>query len=186
MKTIFGFLRNVFFVFILALVFHNFTACFLLSAWMQWTLGVPVNIESAKVGWMNTQVLFEGIMIKNPKGFPRGILAEIPEIFIYFETSSLWEGRLHLAEVAVTAADLRVVRIPGNRLNILELKVFRPETIQREKEKERERTYKPAPFKMDRLTLNLEKGSYTDWSGGAPPSQKSFDLGIRGAVFESL
>ena len=182
MKTLFKWIKTLLILTVLAVVFHNWTLKTVLSFALQLGLGAPVEIEAAHLDLFSGQMTFEGILIKNPNGFPRGILAEIPKIVLDFNPSEIQEGRLHLRQAAVEIAELRIVRVAANRMNLLSLKVFSPSSkspapppINRKE---------PARFQMDRVSVSLDRVTFTDLSGPSPV-QQSFRLGIRNAILEN-
>ncbi|HLD49557.1 MAG TPA: hypothetical protein VJC08_00010 [bacterium] len=172
MKSIFKMVKLLLFGLVLAALFHNWTLKTLLSFGLRLGLGAPVDIETAHLDFFSQRVTFEGIVIKNPAAFQRGILAEIPKITVDFDGSELQRARLHFREAAVEIEDLRIIRTAGGKMNLLGLKVFRPA-----------KTGKPS-FQMDKVVISLNRVTYTDLSG-PNPLQQSFRLGIQKAVLEN-
>ena len=182
MKTIFGFLKLCFLVLVLALIFHNFTAKWLLTAALRWSLGVPVEVEEAHVDLLATQVLFSGIRLGNPEGFPKGVLADIPKLFIDAEISSLWERRLHLETVEINIRELHILRGVDGRINLLALKVFKfPE----ERASHGAGSGPRFDFYVRQLVLTLGRGTYKDLSRPASV-EKSVGLRVDHAVYRNI
>ncbi len=184
MKLIWKLFKLAVFIVILAAVFYNLSAKYLLTWFLSSTLGVPAKIESARFDLANTQVKFEGIELRNPAGFPDGILVNIPEIFIDFEISSLWEGRLHLQTVEIDCRDIRVVRDVDGRINWLSLKVLKSAPPKSEA-RPRKTVQKPVRFYIDRLVLSLGFATYVDVAG-PNQVQRSFNLHIDHAVYRNV
>ncbi len=169
-------------ILVLALVFHNFAAKTVLTLALRLGLGVPARIESAQVDFLNTWCLFRGIEIRNPYGFPDGLLARIPKIFIDVEISSLWEGRLHFSTVEVDLDELRVVRLPDGRVNLLTITERQPARSGGEKS----RPYNAPPrFQIDEFDLSLGRATYMDLTGPSPVI-KNYNLNIRNAVYRNI
>ncbi len=160
MKTIFRLFNFCLFLLVLALVFHNVTAKWLLTAALRHSLGVPVEVRDARVDFLNTQVSFSGIRIDNPRDFPPGVLAEIPKIYIDLEISSLWGKRLHFQTLEINFDSLHVLRAEDGRVNLLALKVFRLP------ERDSGKTFSPSNFSPDfyveKLVLTLGRATYVD------------------------
>ncbi len=183
MKIFFRLVKLCVLLAILALVFHNFTARLLCTAGLRYYLGTPVEIDEARVDFLNTQIIFSGVRIKNPGGFPRGILAEISKISVDFEISSVFERRLYFDEIAVHFKELRALRIPGGRLNLLALRAFENQKKAGIEEALRRRA--PSHPAFNRLVLTLRRATFTDLSGPVP-HQKSFDLKVDQAVYRQV
>ena len=183
MKFFFRLIKLCALLLLLALIFHNFTARLLLIVGLRHYLGVPVEVQGARVDFLNTQIIFEGIRIKNPPDFPHGILADISTVFVDFEISSLFKGRLYFDEIVVHFEELRALRIPDGRLNLMAL---RPLKDQRDVSQERADEGKtPFPPTFYRFVLNLRRAVFTDLSGPVP-NQKTFDLKLEQAVYRHV
>ena len=181
MKSIFKFIKLTLLTLVLVLVFHNWTLKTLFSAGLRLGLGAPVDIEAAQLDFFNQKVTFEGLLIKNPPGFPRGILAEIPKITVEFDGAELQQGYFHFRTVGIEIEELRIIRVPGGKMNLLGLKVFRPSSGGRRNEpaaQERQR------IQTDKAVISLNRVTYTDLSGPVP-LQQTFKLGIQNAVLEN-
>ena len=167
-------------ILVLLLVFHNFTAKTILTLALRLGLGVPTKIESARIDFLNTWCLFRGIEVRNPYGFPDGLLARIPKIFVDLEISSLWEGRLHFSAIEIDFDELRVVRLADGRVNLLTL------TDQDATGRRRESpSAKPPQFQIDEFVLSLGRATYMDLTGPVP-IVKNYNLNIREAVYRDI
>ena len=175
-KMIFGLLKLSVLAVILGLIFHNFTTRLLLTGFLRYSLGAPVEIRDARVDLLNTQIVFKDIEIRNPDGFPPGTLAYIPEMFVDSEISSLWEGHLHVETVEVNLSELRLARLPDGRLNMLALKIFKDSGKQAAAvSPRRERS---GSVDVDNFILSLGRASYIDY-GQSSPKEHRVELGLR-------
>lgn len=174
MKTISGLLKTVFWIFVGALVFHNFTARMLLQAGLAYKLGTGVEVDSARVDFLGSRVTFQDIEIKNPEGFPQGVMARIPKISMDLDIASLGAKTLRFESVEIEASEIRILHQPGGRLNLLALKVFENKSQPRESG--------AIKVYISNLVLTLGKAVYLDLS--RPGSrEKVFDLGMRRMVY---
>ncbi len=180
MKSIFKLIKITLIFLVLAVIFHNWTLKTFLALGLRFGLGAPVEIEAAHLDLFNHEITFEGILIKNPSGFPHGIMAEIPKIIGDFEASELQQGRIHLREVGVEVEDLRILRTAGGKMNLLGLKVFQTSG---NKQRNEAPNVGPSRFQMDKVVLSLNRVSYTDLTG-PQPLQQNFRLGIHDVVLE--
>ena len=181
MKGIFKFIRLTLLVIVLALIFHNWTLKFLFSLGLRLGLGAPIDIEVAHLDFFDQKLTLEGILIKNPAGFPRGIMAEIPKVSIAFDAAELQERRLHFREAAIEIEELRIMRSAGGGMNLLGLKVFKSSGGPKRTEPP---GAGPPLLRTDKVILSLNRITYTDLSG-PNPLQQSFRLGIQNAVLDN-
>ena len=178
MKPIFKYIKLTLVALVLAVIFHNWTIKTLFAIGLRLGLGAPVDIEAAHLDFFNQKVTFEGILIKNPSSFQRGILAEIPKIAVDFDAPELQQGRFHFRNIGIEIEELRMMHAAGGKMNLLGLKVFRPSGGGGK----RETASAESPlFRMDKVELSLNRVTYTDLSG-PNPLQQSFRLGIQKAA----
>ena len=170
---------------IAGLIFHNWTAKFLLTTGLRLALGTPASVQEVKVDFANTDVLFEGIEIDNPSGFPPGTLARIPKIFIDFEISSLWEGKIHFATIELNFDELHVIRKQDGKINLLEFKALQKSTAARKEEKQVPQKMSAIPLQIDELILSLGRATFMDMSGPTT-AQKNFNLHLDHAVYHNI
>lgn len=168
-------------ILVLALVFHNFTAKTVLALGLRLGLGVPAKIESVQIDFLNTWFLFRGIELRNPYGFPDGLMARIPKIFIDVEISSLWERRVHFSTVEVDFEELRVVRLADGRVNLL---TVGDQDSSKRREREKPSTA-PPQFQIDEFVLSLGRATYMDLTGPSPII-KNYNINIREAVYPNI
>lgn len=128
-KAIFGWIRLCFFILIAALIFHNLTARWLLSTALRYKLGVPVTVESARVDFLGSQVVFRNLVIENPAAFPAGYIAKIPYLTLDLDSSAFFDGHLRFKKVEIDISDFQVGRAVTGDINWLHLKPLRNEKV---------------------------------------------------------
>ncbi len=188
MKAIFKLIKFCFFIIILALVFHNFTAKWLLSVGLRIATGAPVSVESAHINFLDTDVLFEGIEVDNPKGFPKGTMVKIPKIFVDLEIASLWEHRIHLDQVEVFISEINLAKNAERKINFLQLKTFESKGDSEFTFYDPENKHKPTKevkFLVEKFILSLDKVTYTDYSSNNPAS-KVLPIHLQGNVYRDV
>ncbi len=138
--------------------------------------GAKVGIGGFSLGIFRQSVHVKNFVMYNPGGFPQGILVELPRIHVDYDISSLLKGRLHLSFVDVDLKELGLEKNKEGRLNVDSLKI-----VQRE-EPEQEKKHAPAkPLEMQIDVLNLQLGRIVDkdYSTGAEPSIKVYDINLK-------
>ena len=151
-KALGGLLKAGVLAVILALIFHNFTARFLLIWALRSTLGVPVEVERANVDLLNTRVRFEGIKIKNPEGFPHEALAQIPRLEIDYEVSSWRNLRFHVDDLRIECDEIRLTQQRDGRINFMALKIFSPSQNENSQPEGKHLLLHRVDFSLDHLT----------------------------------
>lgn len=173
---------------ILAVIFRDFTCRFAFSFGLSWALGVPVKVNSARVGLMDTELELSGIDIKNPSDFGGGPLAKIDNLYLDFEISSLWEGKIHFETVELHLSEIHVTQLERGRWNILELKPMEASSeskSNRSREREDKASRSPLVFVVDRLILTIDQATYSDLSSGVA-KVKVIPINIRKAQYQGI
>lgn len=109
---------------VLALVFHQFTARFLLTFCLRQSLGVPVETGRASVDFLRAEVIFKDVTIWNPEGFPPGVMVYIKELRMDSELSSLFQNGIHFQTVEADIDTLKLFRSSSGEVNFFKLKLF--------------------------------------------------------------
>lgn len=148
MKQLSVLIRVILILFIAALIFHNFTARTALAAYLRWKLGVPVEIESAHVDFLGSQVTFKDMVIHNP-GESEKLLARIPYFFADLDAGALTDGHLRFTKMELEISDLSLVRSRDSKLNFFALKPVGGVPSGK-------------GVKIDHFILTLGKGRYSD------------------------
>lgn len=170
MKIIFGWIKTVVFVLLIALIFHNLTARLALSFYLRWALGAPVEVESARVDLLGTKVAFKDIIVRNPDQMPDGVLAKIPYLFIDLDAQAVTDGHIYFKKIEAEISELNIARTNEGVTNLFALKVMKPETAESLGRK---------GFKIDHFVLTLRRASYMDLSAANPVlSRQGFEINI--------
>jgi len=140
------------------------------------TTGLPLKIKSLKIGTVSTLVDINGLRLLNPSGFKDRVMLDMPEVYVDYDLPAIIKGTIHLKEVRIDLKEFVVVKNAKEELNLDALK-----TVQKEKapKKEEAREKGKAPkFKIDLLELKVGKVVYKDYSAGAVPSVREFNVNI--------
>lgn len=123
--------------------------------------GAPVHMDGLSLGLFNQTVRISGLRVYNPKGFPRGILVDIPKIKVSIDLGALFKKRLHLKEVEFDLKEMILVKNKDGVLNVDALKVTK-ETGKKEEPKE------AMPMQIDELRLSIGRIIVKDYTGPKP------------------
>lgn len=125
-KMIWNLIKLVLILAVLAIVFQQFTARFLLTFLLRTDLGVPVEVEEAQVDLLKAQIKFRNVEIWNPDGFPPGVMVYFREITADSEWSRLFSnGGLHFDRLELDVDNLKLVQPADGRLNFLSTRLYR-------------------------------------------------------------
>lgn len=112
-------LKICFFIIVIGLIFHHFTAKWLFTFYLQQSFGASVSIESVQVKLIQTQVEFEGIRIQQPKGFSGADMIDIPYLFVDWNPGALLNRTIELEVLEAIVRNVRVVRNRDSEINLL-------------------------------------------------------------------
>ena len=142
--------------------------------------GLPLKIQSLRVGLIRTLVGIKNLRVLNPKNYPDKVMLDMPEIYVDYDLPAIMKGKVHLNEVRINLKEFVVVKNADGDLNLNEIKVVQAQ--------ERGRTPEPpAPVKekakepellIDSLELKIGKVVYKDYSGRGEPTIREFELNI--------
>jgi hypothetical protein len=134
--------------------------------------GAPVHIDGFSLGIFNQSVKISGFRMYNPKGFSRGILADLPKIRVKYDLGALLKKRLYLVNLEVELKEIGLEKNKEGILNVDSLKVV--------KEGKNVPAKKGAqmPMQIDTLKLGMGRIVSRDYSGGKSPVVNVYDINI--------
>ncbi|MFA5096449.1 MAG: hypothetical protein WC478_03810 [Candidatus Omnitrophota bacterium] len=135
--------------------------------------GAPVHIDGFSLGFFSQSVKIKGFRMYNPRGFSRGILADLPTINVKLDTGALFRRKLHLVNVEVELKELGIEKNREGKLNVDALKVAD------EGKKEKAGETKPMPLQIDTLKLGMGRVVSKDYSGGGEPIVNVYAINIQ-------
>jgi len=135
--------------------------------------GAPVHMDGFALGVFNPSVRISGFTMYNPSGFPKGILVSCPKINVAYDLPSLLKGKLHLTVVEFELKEMGLVKNKNGEFNVDSLKVSR--------QAKSSPSSKPSgmlPLQIDSFTLEIGKVVSKDYSSGAEPAVKVYEVNI--------
>ena len=138
--------------------------------------GLTLKIESLHVGILKPEVGIKNLTLLNPAGFSDRTMVDMPEIYVNYDLPAIIGGKIHLPEVRLALKEFMVVKNAQGALNLDALR-----TVQAHKEGKAPSQKAPgkAPeIRIDTLKLSIGKVIYKDYSQGATPDVKEFDINL--------
>lgn len=137
--------------------------------------GAPIHIGRFSLGLFKQSVHISGFKIFNPRGFPEGILVDLPKINVDYDLGSLINQKLHLIKVEIELKEMGLVKNKEGRLNVDELKVVK------EGKKQQGKPSKQMAMQIDELKLGMGRIVLKDYSSGGQPVVKVYDINLHKA-----
>ncbi|MCX5710615.1 MAG: AsmA family protein [Candidatus Omnitrophica bacterium] len=121
--------------------------------------GAPVHMDGLSLGLFNHSVRIAGLKVYNPKGFPRGILIDIPKIKVSIDLGALFKKKIHVTSAEFELKEMVLVKNKKGVMNVDSLKVT----------KEKEKTdSKAMPMQINELKLSIGRIIVKDYTGPKP------------------
>jgi uncharacterized protein involved in outer membrane biogenesis len=150
-------------------------------------LGARVEVGGFSLGVMTQSAKIRDFRIYNPKGFPQGILLDMPKISVDLDLLSMLKGKLHVRNAVVDLKEVDIVTNQDGILNVDALKVTQQEKGQDKTEKTKEaKPAKVMPLQIDTLTLSIGSVLVKDYSKGAEPSIEAYEVGIKDKTYKNI
>lgn len=134
--------------------------------------GAPVHMDGFSLGVMSQSVRITGFKMYNPAGFSRGILIDMPTIYVKLDLVALLKQNLHLINAEIELKEMGLEKNKEGKLNVDELKVAKQEP------KKEAKPAKQMPMQIDMLKLGMGKIVVKDYTSGGEPTVKVFDINL--------
>jgi len=150
--------------------------------------GAPVKIRSLAVGVFRPRIVIKDFKMYNPKGFPQGVMVDIPLIRVVYDLPGLLSGELHLSEVTLDLKEVVLYKNKEGRLNVDALKVAetKPQPKKEEPSARESKTAPPMPIRMAEVNLNLGQVVVKDYSVEGPVEILAYPLGVKDKTYKNI
>jgi uncharacterized protein involved in outer membrane biogenesis len=139
--------------------------------------GLKLTIRSISVGILKTVVDIKDLKLANPAGFPDPAMIDMPEIYVDYDLPAIMGGVVYLREARLALKEFVVVRDRSGQLNLNALKSV--QTFKERKAAPQKAAPGKAPqIKIDVLKLSIGKVIFKDYSTGATPVVKEFNIDL--------
>ncbi len=102
---------------------RDFALKYIISGVAGSTVGARVEMRGFSMSFLRQSVTISGLKVHNPKGFPPGILADLPKIYVNCDVPALLGGKLHLQRVDIDLKEVALIKNKEGKLNVDSLKV---------------------------------------------------------------
>jgi len=142
--------------------------------------GLPLKMQSFKVGVIRTLVGIKGLKVYNPKGFEDKVMLSMPEVLVDYNLSSIIGGKIHLSNMKINMEEFVVVKNAAGKVNLDSLK-----TVEGQKKgktaqevKKEDKAAGAPDIQIDSLQLKIGRLVYKDYSKGGAPSVTEYNIDI--------
>jgi len=138
--------------------------------------GLRMDIGGLSMSILKTDIDIRGLRLFNPKGFRDKVMLDMPEIFVDYDLPSIFKDIIHLKYVKIDMKELVVLKNERGELNLNSIKFVKAN-------KEGKKAVEPkkdaaSQMRIDHLHLKVGKVIYKDYSQGAEPVVKVFNINI--------
>ncbi|MBI4358626.1 MAG: hypothetical protein HY584_04935 [Candidatus Omnitrophica bacterium] len=151
--------------------------------------GFPTKIGRTNLSLGESRIGINGIEIKNPKGFPEGVFASIPEIYVDFDLDQFLKNRkFYFQEIRLNIEEVAIIRNQSGETNLSRLKpVSKPkaEMVQEQREIKKAPSPKALNFFVEKLVLSIRRVRYRDESRPLV-GERTVDLHMNNQVFTGI
>jgi hypothetical protein len=127
--------------------------------------GAPVRIDGFSLNILNSTIHIAGFKIYNPSGFPKGMLVSCPKIKVIYDRAALFKQKCHFLLVEIELKEMGLAKNKEGKLNVDSLKIA-----------QESKSSPPIPMQIDLLTLSIGKIVYKDYTIGAEPGVRVYDV----------
>jgi hypothetical protein len=134
---------------------------------------LPAGVKSVKVGIFKNAAEINGFKLYNPKNaFKDRVMLDMPALYIDYDPGSFFAGTKHIRKINLNVKEFYVIKNEGGELNLDSLKAIQSKSSGSRGSKQE------VKFKIDVLELKIGKVIYKDYTKGATPFVKEFNIGL--------
>jgi hypothetical protein len=135
--------------------------------------GFPLEIHSVQISPFLSRFEANGVRLRNPRGFPPSVFAEIPRVYIDYQVGSLWRREKRITWMELYIEELVIIKNRDGRYNYQELPGLGS-------------TNDPAAssrFQIETLHLEMDYVTIRDCSG-PQPNERTLKLRLNETFFD--
>ena len=136
--------------------------------------GAPTRVSGLSLSIIRQSVKISNFRMYNPKGFPKDILVDIPEIRVACNLKALITGKIHLRQLDLEIKEIGLVKNKEGKLNVDSLKI----AAQKPEEKEK-KPAKQLAMRIDLVSLGMGRVVSRDYSVEDQPVIKVYDINLK-------
>ncbi len=136
--------------------------------------GTRVTIGGFSLSLSKQSARMNNFRMYNPKGFSKGVLVDLPKVYVDFDIPAFLKGKLHLRRLELELRELSLEKNREGKLNVDSLKV-----VEKNKEKARPgKERKALPMQIDLINLNIGIIVHKDLAVPKPPFVEAYDINL--------
>jgi len=136
--------------------------------------GAPTRVGGLSLSIIKQSVKITNFRMYNPKGFPRGILVDIPRMSVSCNLGALITGKIHLRELVLHIKEIIMVKNKEGKLNVDSLKF----ASEKSEEKKKKKPAKQMAMQIDIVNLEMGRVISKDYSVAGQPVVKVYDINL--------
>ena len=130
--------------------------------------GAPVHMDGFSLNILSSTIHISGFKMYNPGGFQKGTLVSCPKIKVIYDRDTLFKQKRHFLIMEIELKEMGLVKNKEGKLNVDSLKIV-----------QQSKSSPPIPMQIDLLTLSIGKIVYKDYTIGAEPSVRVYDVNMQ-------
>ncbi len=138
--------------------------------------GLDLSVKDLNIGLVRTLIRIKDLKLFNPQDFDDKLMLDMPEIFVDYDPSSIFSGKVHLSEVRLNLREFTVVKNRDGKLNLDALKAGK--TGKGAEKTGAGEAGKMPDMRIDNLELVIGKAVYKDYSKGGEPFVQEFNIDL--------
>lgn len=142
-----------------------------ISASVNIVTGTPVEIKNFSFGVIRQAARIKNLKIFNPKGFPPGVLLDVPRVSFDYNLFSLLMGKVYLKQLTLELREIGVIKNKQGEINIDSLKLVKEKEAKPENKKD-------IPMQLDIFNFKVDRLVFKDFSVGEKPSIQVYDINL--------
>ncbi len=142
--------------------------------------GLSLGIDDVNIGLTDSDMQLKGITLKNPKGFPKENMIDIPEVYVNYHLTDILKDKIHVEEIKLDLKEARGEKNAEGKIKVNERrppKKDKPKEPGEPEEPKEEKKKKKKELQIDKLKLKIGKVVYKDYTV-APPKITNYEVNI--------
>ncbi|MFH1753841.1 MAG: hypothetical protein ABH875_06630 [Candidatus Omnitrophota bacterium] len=135
--------------------------------------GLPLKMQSFKVGILRTLVGIKGLKLYNPSGYPDMVMIDMPQVYVDYNLAPIFKGKVHFQDMRIDLKEFTVVKNKDGEINLNSLNVVKEQKEEKAQKKkpgaQKKSGGKAMGIQIDNLELKIGKVVYKDYSQGPDP-----------------
>lgn len=140
--------------------------------------GSPTRVGGLSLSLIKQKIRITNFKMYSPRGFPRDVLVDIPNIYVAYDLDAILNGRLHIRQIDFDLKEVGMVRDSRGKLNVDSLKIIE-ESRKNGAGKGAKKPEKEMPMRIELANLDIGRIVATDYRGSGSPVVKVYELNIK-------